>query len=375
MNRYGIKRVVIDEEASSDDLTGRILKNLADLPVFPAVSDPRLLKGKTGKETLYLEHYKGDVLKPCPGTREYICCGYQILNLAANCPLDCSYCILQSYFVNQPYLRVFVNLEERLADVWRVIDRQPERVFRVGTGEFTDSLALDRLTRWSELLLPQFSVRKNVILELKTKTTQVEGVLASKHRERIVLSWSLNSPRISASEEKGAQDIRKRIAAARRCQSEGFTLGFHFDPLIPHPGWRDDYARTVEILAREIDPRGIIWISMGSFRFMPSLKPIIRRRHPQSVVLDGEFIPGLDGKMRYFKPIRMELYHRMRDLLEAWHPDLGLYLCMESDDVWQTSMGWSPATSDGLRQYLDRRVIAFFGHPVSRVDRCAVLPI
>jgi len=361
MNTVQIKRAIVDKNAPSYALTRRTLAGLPGIPVYPSGPDIDPLAGHTGKETLYLQHYRGDFLKPCPGTREYICCGYQILNLAANCPLDCTYCILQSYFINQPWLRVFVNLEEQLPNVLRAIDGQPDRIFRVGTGEFTDSLALDPITRWSDMLLPRFSRRSNAILELKTKTTRISRVVASGFRDRIVLSWSLNGPRIAASEEKGAASIRDRVEAARQCQSEGFTLGFHFDPLIPYPDWRDDYARTIELLDRKIDPRGIIWISMGSFRFMPDLKPIIRRRHPKSGVLNGEFIVGLDGKMRYFKPIRIELYHFMRRLLETWYPDLGLYLCMESDEVWLSSMGWSPKTSSGLRKYLDQRVVTFFG--------------
>jgi len=364
MNNLGIKQVFVDRDALSSQFTWRILDQLQGINVRPSIIDLPLTEGETGKDTLHLQHYKGDFLKPCPGTREYICCGYQILNLAANCPLDCSYCILQSYFINQPSLRVFANLEEGLKGVWREIDNQPWRIFRVGTGEFTDSLALDPITHWTDILLPPFSVRPNVVLELKTKTTRIARVLASKYRDRIVVSWSLNGSLMSTREEKGAAGIRKRIDAARRCQSEGFVLGFHFDPLIPYSGWRDDYARTIELLDREIDPKGIIWMSMGSFRFMPSLKPIVRKRHPASGVLNGEFIVGLDGKMRYFKPIRMELYHEMRRLLEAWHSDLGLYLCMESDEVWQSSMGWSPKATPGLRHYLDQRVVKFFGPPV-----------
>ncbi|MBW2345548.1 MAG: DNA photolyase, partial [Deltaproteobacteria bacterium] len=304
--------------------------------------------------------YKGEFLKPCPGTREYICCGYQILNVATNCPLDCSYCILQSYF-NQPDLRTFVNIEQGVEQVLKVIDSSPDLIFRVGTGEFTDSLAIDPITRWSGLLLPLFSRRKNAVLELKTKTDNIRGLLNSKFRDRIVVSWSLNSPFIAAQEEHRAASLRKRLEAARQCQSEGFVLGFHFDPLIPHPRWKEGYIKTLELLDKYIDPKGIIWISLGSLRFMPGLKPIIRRRHPDTCVLDGEFIMGLDGKLRYFKPIRMELYSYMRKNLEKWHPDSGLYLCMESHDVWQKSMGWSPEDSFGLSRYLDRRVVEIFG--------------
>jgi len=94
---------------------------------------------------------------------------------------------------------------------------------------------------------------------------------------------------------------------------------------------------------------------------MPQLKSIIAQRHPDTRVLDGEFVPGVDGKMRYFKPIRMELYFFMREHLEKWGNELGLYLCMESDEIWKKTMGWSPGDSAGLSCFLDKRVKEFFG--------------
>ena len=181
------------------------------------------------------------------------------------------------------------------------------------------------------------------------------------HRDRIVVSWSLNSPLVTSREEHNAAPLKKRLKAAKQCQAEGFILGFHFDPLIAHPKWKEGYMRTLDVMYEYIEPKGIIWISLGSFRFMPGLKSIIRRRHPNSRVLDGEFVRGLDGKMRYFKPIRMELYSFMREQLEKWVPNSGLYLCMESDDVWEKVMGWSPRHSIGLKSYLDSRVVEIFG--------------
>ena len=313
-----------------------------------------------GKDVLHLLSYKGEFLKPCPGTREYICCGYQILNVGTNCPLNCSYCILQYYF-NNPHLRVHANLADELPRLLETIDSQPESIFRVGTGEFTDSLALDPIARWTELLVPAFSKRKNAVLELKTKTTHINGLLSVRERDRIIVSWSLNSPFICAREEHGAASIEKRLKAARRCQAEGFKIGFHFDPLIFHDNWKEQYARTVDLMTRYVDPETIIWISFGSFRFMPGLKPVLRKRHPGTCILNGEFVMGLDGKMRYFKPMRIEMYAFMKEQLTKWHPDLGLYLCMESDEIWEKGMGWSPRESSGLSRYLDERVKKIFG--------------
>jgi spore photoproduct lyase len=362
MREFLIKRIVLEQEAFRYSFTDRILNGLSGVPVQSVSTEPKPDSHEIcmGKETLCLLSHKGEFLKPCPGTKEYICCGYQILNVATNCPLDCSYCILQSYF-NQPNLRVFVNLEEEIDQVMHTIDSEPDRIFRIGTGEFTDSLAIDPITHWSDMLLPRFSKRKNAVLELKTKTTKIDRLLASEYRDRIIVSWSLNSPSMASKEEHGAPSIKKRLQAARRCQSEGFVLGFHFDPLIHYRGWQEEYLKALELIDKYIDPEGIIWISLGSFRFVPGLKEILRRRHPGTSVLNGEFIVGLDGKRRYFKPIRIDLYSFMKENIDKWHRNLGIYLCMESNDVWQKALSWSPENSEGLRRYLDRRVTKVFG--------------
>jgi len=366
MSGITIHNLLVEEGATGYALTHRIINRLSNVPVLPVQPSNHNSSvehtGETnmGKGTLHLLAHKGDFLKPCPGTKNYICCGYQILNLATNCPLDCSYCILQAYF-NQPNLRIFVNFQEKLDHVLQIIDSNPHKIFRIGTGEFTDSLALDHITGLSEQLLPLFSKRKNAVLELKTKTVEIKRLLASRHRDRIIVSWSLNSPRMDTEEEHRAVSIKKRLEAARLCQAEGYVLGFHFDPLVCHENWQEEYTKTIELMDKYIEPKGIIWISLGAFRFMPELKPIIRKRHPLTCVLNGEFIVGLDGKMRYFKPIRIDLYSFMRENLEKWHPDMGLYLCMESDDVWHRSLGWSPNDSDGLSRFLDMRVKEIFG--------------
>ena len=358
MQKFKIRRVLIERGAQDDSLAKTVLKRLPDIPKESV--DPHDLALPEGieemdKESLRIIHYKGEFLKPCPGTKRYICCGYQILNVGINCPMDCSYCFLQSY-INQPSLRIFANLRDELNEIGKYIDSYPERIFRIGTGEFTDSLALNYLTGWTDYLLPVFSRRKNCILELKTKTSSVESLLKSKYRERIVVAWSLNSPRIVSIEERRTASLKERILAAHDCQKAGFVLAFHFDPLLYYPGWDEDLEEAVRLLEKYIDPESIIWISFGSFRYMPALKWAIKRRFPKTKIFDGEFVTGLDGKLRYFKPIRIEMYSKLLERLKKWYEDLGIYLCMESSDVWKQSFGWSPKTSANLSRYLDNRV-------------------
>lgn len=359
-----VKEIIVHADAESTTLGSEIIEKLKNsLPVVRMAEvdeEESPPGGAFDKASLHLTSFPGALLKACPGTKGYICCGYRILHLGTNCPMDCTYCILQAYF-GQPCLKVFVNLKERLREVTAILDSHPERIFRLGTGEFMDSLALDPLVGWSEFLPPLISSRKNAILEFKTKTDRIKGLLSSKYRDRIVVSWSLNSPYIVAKEEHGSASLRKRLESARRCQEEGFVLGFHFDPIIEHRAWKEEYERTVDLMDRYVRPEGVIWISMGCLRYLPRLKKIIRERHPESRIVDREFVRGLDGKMRYIRHLRVQMYSHLIKRLKEWSSDLGVYLCMESHQVWRDSLGWSPGGSEGLSAYLDARVSKFFG--------------
>jgi spore photoproduct lyase len=360
---FKIRATILEKEAEQYSFARRAVEELQSSSLLKG--DQALPACKSDefnldKETLRLLSFPGQLLKPCPGTREYLCCGYQILNIGTNCPLDCSYCILQAYF-NQPCLRVFVNVEQQLEAIGETLQTSGRKMFRIGTGEFTDSLALDPIVKWTRVLPPFVAKHENTVLEFKTKTVSIEGLLSSTYRDRIVVSWSLNSPTIASSEEHGAPSIKRRLQAARACQREGYVLGFHFDPLIEHPFWKEEYSRTFDLLDHLIDPAKIIWVSLGCLRYMPLLKQVIRRRFPGTHILDGEFVPGLDGKMRYIKALRTEMYAFMREKLSQWGIGSGVYLCMESSDVWQKGLGWSPDSSEGLSEYLDRRAMKIFG--------------
>lgn len=358
VRRFNITRILAEGNAESDVLTKKITQRLPGVKITRVEPDDLALidcQDFMDKKSLRLTHFNGEFLKPCPGTKRYICCGYKILHVGVNCPMDCSYCFLQSY-VNQPSLRIFTNIKEQLGVIGEYIDSKPEKIFRIGTGEFTDSLALDHITGWSDFLLPFFSSRQNTILELKTKTTCISNIIKGDYRKRIVMAWSLNTQKIVEKEELMTANLKSRILAAKKCQEAGFLLAFHFDPLIQYDGWEHEYYGVVRLLEKYINPESIIWISMGSFRYMPQLKWDIKSRFPNTNIFNGEFVPGLDGKMRYFKPIRIEMYSKLSERLNKWHNDLGMYLCMESDDVWKQSFGWSPENSANLSEYLDNRV-------------------
>lgn len=304
---------------------------------------------------LVLAHQKSIFLKNCPGTQRYICCGYQILNLVNNCEIGCSYCILQGY-LNNPFIIVYVNTGEMFAELEEKLSANPDTVFRIGTGELADSLSTDHLTEYSKQLVSFFADKKNALIELKTKTTQIDNFIQLNHNGRTVVAWSLNTPELIAQEEPCAPSLDQRLSAAERCQRAGFKLAFHFDPMIYYDDWEAGYHNVVKKLFERIDPKNIIWISLGALRYPAQLDQIIRRNHPKTNIVYGELFPGLDGKLRYFKPIRIEMFQKMSEWIKIAAPNVFIYLCMESSEVWEKSFGWTPKSSAGLKKMMDKLV-------------------
>jgi spore photoproduct lyase len=246
-------------------------------------------------------------------------------------------------------------VEDLLAELESGWAANSGEVWRLGTGEFGDSLALDRLMGLHERLLPWFKGRRSAILEIKSKRTEIDDLLPLGPNPQVVFAWSLNPEEIIRAEERFSSPLAARLQAARAAADAGFRVAWHFDPLIHFPGWEEAYRRTVARLGEMAPSRSIAWISLGGLRFMPSLRPLINRRFPGCRLAAQEMVRAPDGKLRYFKGLRVEMYGRLREWLAAAAPGAHTYLCMESPRVWREVFGFVP-TSEALARGLDRRV-------------------
>lgn len=357
-----IRKIFLAESCRDLPYTKDILSRAHNIPVeiisdrtIPQVHDtpyPRSLA--SGKQHLLLCRNRGAFFKPCPGTKEYCCCDYQVLNIGMNCPMDCVYCILQAY-LNNPWISFFVNIDDLLAELDLAFTHKTQ-FWRIGTGEFTDSLALDSLTGLSKILVEYMRNKNSAVLELKTKSVSIEHLKNLDHGGRTVIAWSLNSPAIMRGEEFKTATLEERLSAAVQCADWGYRLAFHFDPIIYHPGWKEGYAETIHLLFDTVPADKIVWISLGALRFLPTLRPIALTRFPNSKFFHEEFVMGLDGKYRYFRSLRVELYkHLLLHLRQRAHPSTCIYFCMESEEIWQ-ECGFAPDNARKLPESLDKAV-------------------
>ncbi|MBN2231952.1 MAG: DNA photolyase [Deltaproteobacteria bacterium] len=351
------RRLVVETDVARYPFAAAIRDRLAGVPVVVVDrADPETLTALPDPElpTLVLAVHRGRFFKPCPGTAaSYRCCLYHILHLALGCTIGCSYCVLQGY-LNRPFITQFVNLE----DAWRELETAfaaGDRFYRVGTGEFTDSLFMDDITALSPRLVQFFARQRQAVLEFKTKSVNIRRLLDyDGDIGETVVSWSVNAPAVAEREEGTAPGIERRLAAAAACRQRGYRIGLHFDPLIWFAGWEEGYTRAVEMIFDYLRPDDIIWISLGAFRFMPPMREVIRDRHPASCIIHGEFIRGLDGKMRYFWGLRRRLYEHLRRQLNRRAPGVRQYYCMEHPEMWRRTFGAAPADNDVVSRLLDR---------------------
>ena len=356
------QKFIVEAAIRHSDLCHQILRRFPRIPIetIPDANvwlhaDKATESSLSDSGTILLAKQRGPFLRLCPGTQRHICCLYHNLDIAAGCDLSCSYCILQGY-LNSPIITLYCNLDDMYRELDSTLRAHGNLFYRIGTGELSDSLTFDHINHLGPDLVGYFSTKSNAIIELKTKSIQIENLLGLQHHRRTVVSWSLNSEHIQGSEESLTPTMDERLAAAQEIQRAGYRLGFHFDPMIYYPNWETGYREIVEKIFRFARAENIAWISLGALRYPQAFDDIVRNNHPNSEIVLGELLPGIDKKLRYFRPLRIEMFRTMNQWIKKLAPEVMVYLCMESKDVWNRALGWSPRNSAELKRLLDDRV-------------------
>lgn len=308
------------------------------------------------KRFLAVARQRGEVLKPFPKIKHAINLGDYVFNPVSNCHLECTYCILQSYLKNNPIITLFADWDHYRQAIHEAVRAEPAKTFRLGTGELSDSLALDAMTGLSEEWVPFFSGLSNAYLELKTKSDCIDRLPHLDHGGHTVVSWSLAPESVVAREELKCASLQERLQAAQRVQDAGYPVGLHLDPLIHFDGWEDAYEGLVSQVARTLSPERIAWVSVGSLRYDKTLKEVATGRFPQTKIFSEDFVASPDGKMRYFKTLRIEMYRKVWGWLKDWSEDFPRYLCMEPAWVWEKVRGEAAPSPESMEDRLVRRL-------------------
>jgi spore photoproduct lyase len=336
------KKIFIEKDTVKSPVTRQILRKLSDVSV-EYVEDYRKIKikGSTingiyreSKECLAIASKNGELVKQFRrrdgiiGTKEYY------IAHGNNCYFDCEYCFLQGYF-NNAIPTIFVNHVEMLSEIRDVIIAAKDERIVFHAGELCDSLVFDDLTGLSQKLIHLFSEFSNATLELRTKAVQIKQLLSISGIDNVIISWTFSPQVIIDAYEHKTPSLEDRIKAAEEVQEAGYNVGICLDPIIRCEDWFNNYNAMLNTLFDRLDITKIKFVSLGGFRFLPSLAHVIRERNPQNNLLLGEFVPCIDGKYRYFRPARSEIYREICKIIRRRGNGIKTFLCMETSEVWK----------------------------------------
>ena len=349
MKRF--KSVTIHPAVANCALSKRFCDN-TDFGPSPKIPDYR-----QGKKHLFIGPKQGDIFHTCASLdRRYICCSTHVISHISNCPFECTYCFLQNYLTDST-LSVIADTEAVLDEIRRRTSLQPWRLFRIGTWELGDSLAVSPLNYAAVELVSGFRKTPNCILKLRTKSAEVKPLLDIDHGGKTVVSWTVNPPQVIAREELGTATLEARLRAMRRTAEAGYPVGLHFDPMILFDGWEQAYEALIRDIFSAVAPGQVIWISIGSLRFNPEMKRKIENNYPASAITAQEMILGDDNKFRYLRPLRVRMYRHLLGILrQQGAGECFTYLCMERWNVWEEVFGRYPRSIGHLDYLMARSV-------------------
>lgn len=227
-------------------------------------------------------------------------------DLVTNTPYDCSFSHLPKRVAN-PCLSVCVNVEEVMAELGRRCGASPGQKFVVRCGELGDALAIDPVTRFSQLLVPFFAWTPNAYLELLTRTANVQVLLQQEPKHHTTIVMAVTPPSVITQEERGTATLAARLAAAQAVVERGYRLCLSIDPIIFYDGWEADYTELIHTIFASLAPEQIDRIELSCFHYPRGLAALVPPRFPATRIFYGELVP-VNGCYRYFRPVRQQMY-------------------------------------------------------------------
>ncbi len=297
----------------------------------------------------------------CPVASERTrCCNLMTLDAIDNCGFDCSYCSIQAFYHEDK-----VYFDQSFAEKLQALELDPNQIYHIGTGQSSDSLLwgnkhgiLDALTAFAR-------ANPNVILELKTKSKNINYLLEHEIPSNIICTWSLNTPTIISNEEHRAATLDDRIEAARKVADKGIVVGFHFHPMIHYDHWREDYTHIFHRLQDSFKPAEVALISFGTLTYTKSVVKQIRQRGLKSKILQLPLINS-DGKLSYSEETKLEMFSHAYHSFTQWHGRVFFYLCMENNRLWQPVFGYAYPSNEDFESAMKRAYMAKTGAVITK---------
>ncbi|MDP7034261.1 MAG: DNA photolyase [Planctomycetota bacterium] len=269
--------------------------------------------------------HSGQVLPAPPGYGIGSAHNYYFSHML-NCLYDCRYCFLQGLFQSAHYV-LFVNYEAFLEEIEKRLAEHEGTPMTFFSGYDCDSLALESVTGFVTEVLPFFRTHPQAILELRTKSIQIQPLLKEAPLENGVVAFSLTPHRVAQRIEHRAPSVRRRIEAMTQLAHHGWSIGLRFDPLIHGVDWQEQYLRLFDEVFQRIPSQRIHSVSYGPMRFPKAMFRDIARLYPQEPLFAAS-VATENGMASYPQDIEDEMTAFCRKHLQERLPSSIFFQCI-----------------------------------------------
>lgn len=321
--------IYIERDIQNDPAVHSLLERFPDASVIPVeqyhdvFSRPRQrYTAQKNARSLILARRHGTLLYPgAPVCHSFDHRHFYYTSPALNCLADCEYCWLKGMYATANPV-IFLNEPEEYLHAAQDVSqaRNNEPVFVSFTYE-TDLFPLEPLTGFLSRLAKQLPDYPEVTAEIRTKCAAPQIIRSLPHAANLILAFTLSPREMIARYEHGTSPLELRLAAANTALDAGFPVRFCFDPMILFPGWRKAYESMLGEIADTVDLSRITDFSIGSYRQSDQYQKRMRRRFPDSAVIQYPYEVH-NGYCMYPAELREELEEGFRTQLSAFvNPD------------------------------------------------------
>ena len=261
----------LKENANAEDIIRRINpKNLILCESYKEVFNKKSQNFKLQKKkpSLILAKKKNNFLLEVP--KKYTIGGEKNFYFShmLNCIYDCRYCFLQGMFDSANYV-LFVNYKDFLNEIKKKVIELKGSSIHFFSGYDCDSLALEPITNFMKYLINRIDQNSDILLELRTKSTQINFLTSQKVIKNILIAFTLSPNEVVENYEYKTANLEKRIRAIKLLQDIGWKVGLRFDPIIYSENYKKVYKKFFDLVFNSIDQDKVHSVTIGTLR-MPS---------------------------------------------------------------------------------------------------------
>lgn len=202
-----------------------------------------------------------------------------------NCIFDCSYCFLKWAFKNN-FQVYFVNYDDIKNEIDRLLLNNLNNLTWFYSSDYSDILWMNKFSWFIEEFVPYFESKHNVMMEVRTKSSDISDILNLKIiPKNTEFAFSLSPQVLIDRYEKWTSSLSNRIDAINLLLESWYKVWIRFLPLLPVKDYKKIYDDFVDLINSRIDLKKINSIFASWLLFTKNDYNVMLKKYPTLDIL------------------------------------------------------------------------------------------